>query len=162
MTLDNLLRLVSVDDGLEGVKSPSSHDVANSLLLDPEPLDLVVDVEKQGVVSGRVVARTDEEAAGTSWKKSIKNTHVKCNLKQIPPHNPLPSRCTYCIPLPTYPQEEAKGPPFLRACYQKHFKGLFVIHSKTIFTRQGPVEGTFRVYNLQPDPSKLSKYVSNT
>ena len=55
VTLDDLLRLVPVDDRLETVEGPAPHDVAHALLLDAEPLDLVVDVEEQRVVARGVV-----------------------------------------------------------------------------------------------------------
>ena len=55
VTLHDLLRLVAIDDGLEAVEGAAAHDVAHALLLDAEPLDLVVDVEKQRVVAGGVI-----------------------------------------------------------------------------------------------------------
>lgn len=55
VTLHYLLRLVAIDDGLEAVEGAASHDVAHALLLDAEPLYLVVDVEEQRVVARGVV-----------------------------------------------------------------------------------------------------------
>lgn len=59
VTLDDLLGLVPVDDGLQAVESPPTHDIANALLLDAKPLDLVVYVEEEGVIAGRVIRRAD-------------------------------------------------------------------------------------------------------
>ena len=55
VALHYLLRLVPIDDGLEAVKGPTAHDVADAFLLDAEPLYLVVDVEEQRVVTRGVV-----------------------------------------------------------------------------------------------------------
>ena len=66
VALDDLLGLVPVDDGLQAVEGPAAHHVANAFFLDPEPLDLVVDVEKERVIARRVVAWTDEETSGST------------------------------------------------------------------------------------------------
>ena len=70
VSLDDLLGLVAVDDGLQAVEGPPAHHVAHALLLDAEPLDLVVDVEEEGVVPGRVVRGTDQEGARAAWKRA--------------------------------------------------------------------------------------------
>ncbi len=59
VALYDLLSLVAVDDGLEAFESPAAHDVANAFLLHAKSLDLIVDVEKERIVAGRVVARTN-------------------------------------------------------------------------------------------------------
>jgi hypothetical protein len=64
--LHDLLSLVPVYDGLETVKRPAAHHVPHALLLDAEPLDLVVDVEEEGVVAGRVVRGANQKTAGTT------------------------------------------------------------------------------------------------
>ncbi len=52
VALHNLLGLVAVNHGLEAVEGAASHDIAHALLLDPKPLDLVVDVKEERVVAG--------------------------------------------------------------------------------------------------------------
>ena len=68
VSLDDLLGLVAVDDSLQAVERSPAHHVAHALLLDAEPLDLVVDVEEERVVAGRVVRGTDQEGTGAAWK----------------------------------------------------------------------------------------------
>lgn len=55
VSLDDLLRLVPVYNGLETVERSSSHDVSDAFLFDSETLDLVVDVEEERVVARRIV-----------------------------------------------------------------------------------------------------------
>lgn len=73
VSFDDLLLPVSVDDRIEALKRPASHEVPHAFLLYPEPLYLVVDVEEQGVVPGGIVRGSDEEAARTGLDQ-----HVDC------------------------------------------------------------------------------------
>lgn len=50
VTLDDLFCFVAVDDSVQAVKSPTTHQIADALLLNPESLDLIVDVEEERVV----------------------------------------------------------------------------------------------------------------
>ncbi len=43
---------------------PAAHDVSDAFLLDAKALDLIVDVEEERVVAGRVVGWADQEGAG--------------------------------------------------------------------------------------------------
>lgn len=56
VSLNNLFFPVSVDDGVQAFKCSATHQVTNAFLLYTEPLDLIVDVEEEWVVAGRVVA----------------------------------------------------------------------------------------------------------
>ena len=69
MSLDDLLLAVAVDDGVETLERPPSHQIAYALLLNAEPLDLVIDVEEKRVVARGVVARPHQETAGAACKK---------------------------------------------------------------------------------------------
>ena len=73
VSLHNLLRLVSVYDGLKCIEGPPTHHVSHAFLLYPETLDLIVDVEKQGIVPRGIVTWTDEETSGTTWFKYEKH-----------------------------------------------------------------------------------------
>ena len=59
MAFNDLLRLVPIDDGVETFKCSTAHYVSNPLFLNSKTLDLVVDVEKEAVVSGRIVTWTN-------------------------------------------------------------------------------------------------------
>lgn len=55
VSLNNLFFPVSVDDGVQAFKCSATHQVTNAFLLYTEPLDLIVDMEEEWVVAGRVV-----------------------------------------------------------------------------------------------------------
>ncbi len=63
VTLHNLLRLVAVDHCVQTFKGPPAHHVTNALLFDSKALDLIVDVEEEGIVAGRIVAGPHQETA---------------------------------------------------------------------------------------------------
>ena len=80
VTLDDLLRFISQDDCIQAFKRPSTHhipglllinffppcpliSVPDTLLFNTKPLYLVVNVEEETVISGAVIARSDEEAS---------------------------------------------------------------------------------------------------
>uniref|UniRef100_A0A2M4D214 Putative secreted protein n=1 Tax=Anopheles darlingi TaxID=43151 RepID=A0A2M4D214_ANODA len=71
VTLDDLLLPVAIDHRIETLERTATHQIPDTFLLDPEPLDLVVDVEEQRVVTGRVVARTHQEATRPSLHQHI-------------------------------------------------------------------------------------------
>lgn len=90
VTLNDLFRLVSVDHGLKAIEGSAAHDIADALLLNAEPLNLVIDVEEEGVVSGTVVARTDKKTAWASYSgQDVKIKSCLVHLKDI-----LPSQAT--------------------------------------------------------------------
>lgn len=70
MPFNNLLLSVSVDDGVQAFERPAAHQVPHALLLNPEPLDLVVDVEEQGVVPGRIIRGSENN------KKAFQKVYV--------------------------------------------------------------------------------------
>ena len=59
MAFYDLLRLVPIDDSVETFKRSAAHYVSNPLFLNTKTLDLVVNVEKEAVVSRRIVTWTN-------------------------------------------------------------------------------------------------------
>ena len=51
MPLNDLFRFVPIDDRIEAFKGPTAHDIPDALFLHPEPLDLIIDVEKQAIIT---------------------------------------------------------------------------------------------------------------
>ena len=69
VALDNLFRLVAVDDSVQAVKGPTAHEIADPLFFNPEPLDLIVDVKEERIVARRIIGRPDKKTARSSYLK---------------------------------------------------------------------------------------------
>lgn len=76
MSFNDLFRLVPIDYSIQAVKRPPAHQIANALLLNPEALDLIVYVEKEGVVSRRIVTWAHQKTARSSCTENINNRTV--------------------------------------------------------------------------------------
>ena len=62
MTLNDELLAVTVDDSIQAIKSPSTDNITNTLLLYAKPLNLVIHMEEKGVIPWGIVTRTHQEA----------------------------------------------------------------------------------------------------
>lgn len=65
VSLNDLLLPVPVDHSIQTLKGTASHEVTYTFLLNTKPLDLVVYVEEQRVVTRRIVTWSHEERAWT-------------------------------------------------------------------------------------------------
>ena len=64
VALHYLLGLVSRDHSVQTVKSSATHHIPDTLLFNPEPLNLIVDVKEEAVIARAVVARPHQEGPG--------------------------------------------------------------------------------------------------
>lgn len=69
--LHNLLLPIPINNCIQTLEYPSAHQIPHALLLDPEPLYLIVDVKEQRVVARRIVARPDQETARSRLDQQI-------------------------------------------------------------------------------------------
>lgn len=58
VTLNNLFLPVAINYGVQTFKYPPPHQVSDTFFLNPESLYLIVDVEKQRVITRRIVTRS--------------------------------------------------------------------------------------------------------
>lgn len=55
VTFHDLFFAISVDDSVQAFESATSHEIAYTFFLYTESLYLIVDVEKEGVITGGVI-----------------------------------------------------------------------------------------------------------
>lgn len=92
ITLNNLFLSVTVNYGVETFKYPPSHQVSDTFFLDPESLYLIVDVEKQGVITRGIVTGSYQKASRTRYKSF--NPQNILLLRKHCRYQPLTSKST--------------------------------------------------------------------
>lgn len=68
MSLDDLLLAIAVNDSIQALEGPSAHQVSDTLLLNPESLNLIVDVKEERIVARGIVAGPHQKTSRTSYR----------------------------------------------------------------------------------------------